>query len=154
MQNIISLNLSAQDLTDLDTALATLQRVTAPMPALRPQQRRNLLKMGDKSEAFCRQTLDVLAANPQIIPPNLDMAEARADMVALDALRPRLAQMQQLLERVDDTVMALGSDVITVAMEGYGLLRVTGKDEALKNLRKDLGSRFRGRGSKPAKATA
>lgn len=58
--------------------------------------------MGDKSETFCRQTLALLAANPQMVPPNLG-AKAQADLVALDALRPRLIQLRQLLERGDDT---------------------------------------------------
>ena len=55
MQNLISLNLSAQDLADVDAAIATLRRVFAPMIVLQPAQRRELYKMGDKSESFCRQ---------------------------------------------------------------------------------------------------
>ena len=142
MQNLVSLNLSAQDLADIDAALATLRRVFTPMIALQPTQRRDLYKMGDKSEAFCRQTLGVLAANPQIIPPSLNLVEAQADLAALDQLRPRLMQLEQLVERVDDTALALGSDIITVALEGYGLLKVSGKSEALKGARKDLSARF------------
>ena len=142
MQNLVSLNLSAQDLADIDAALATLRRVFTPMIALQPTQRRDLYKMGDKSEAFCRQTLGVLGANPQIIPPSLNLAEAQADLAALDQLRPRLMQLEQLVERVDDTALALGSDIITVALEGYGLLKVSGKSEALKGARKDLSARF------------
>ena len=142
MQNLISLNLPAQDLADIDNALATLRRCFAPMIALQPAQRRELYKMGDKSETFCRQTLAVLAANPQIVPPSLDLAEAQADLAALDQLRPRLMQLQQLVERADDTCLALGSDVITVALEGYGLLKVSGKSEALKGARKELSARF------------
>ena len=142
MQNLVSLNLSAQDLADIDAALARLRRVFAPMVALQPDQRRELYKMGDKSEAFCRQTLSVLAANPQIVPPNLGLAEAQADLVALDALRPRLLQLQQLVERAEDTETALGSDIIAVALEGYGLLKVSGKGEALKGARQALSARF------------
>ena len=142
MQNLVSLNLSAQDLADVDGAIATLRRVFSPLIALQPSQRRDLYKMGDKSEAFCRQTLSVLAANPQIIPPNLNLAEAQADLAALDQLRPRLMQLEQLVERADDTALALGSDIITVALEGYGLLKVSGKSEALKGARKDLSARF------------
>ncbi|MFC3550332.1 hypothetical protein ACFOLC_04820 [Lysobacter cavernae] len=148
MQNLVSLNLSAQDLADADTAIATLRRVFAPMIALQPSQRRDLYKMGDKSEVFCRQTLSVLAANPQIIPPSLNLAEAQADLAALDLLRPRLQQLEQLVERADDTALALGSDIITVALEGYGLLKVSGKNEALKTARKDLSARF----AKPSRA--
>ena len=142
MQNLVSLTLSAQDLADIDAALATLRRVFTPMIALQPDQRRELYKMGDKSEAFCRQTLSVLAANPQIVPPNLGLAEAQADLAALDALRPRLLQLQQLGERAADTETALGSDIISVALEGYGLLKVSGKGEALKGARQALSARF------------
>lgn len=148
MQNLVSLNLSAQDLADADGAIATLRRVFAPMVALQPEQRRGLYKMGDKSEVFCRQTLAVLAANPQMVPPNLGLAEAQADLAALDALRPRLLQLRQLAERADDTEMALGSDIFAVALEGYGLLKVSGKGEALKGARRDLSARF----AKPARA--
>lgn len=154
MQNLVSLNLSAQDLADADAAIATLRRVFAPMVALQPSQRRDLYKMGDKSEHFCRQTLSVLASNPQIIPPSLDLAEAQADLAALDLLRPRLQQLEQLVERADDTALALGSDIITVALEGYGLLKVSGKNEALKSARKALSARFSkgSRGSEPGPA--
>jgi len=154
MQNLISLNLSAQDLVDIDTAIVTLRRVFAPMIALQPGQRRELYKMGDKSEAFCRQTLGVLAANPQIVPPSVNIAEAQADLAALDQLRPRLQQLQQLVERAEDTETALGSDIITVALEGYGLLKVAGKGEGLKQARKDLSARFSRatRAAEPAEA--
>jgi len=142
MQNLISLNLSAQDTADLDAALDTLRRVFAPLIVLQPAQRRELYKMGDKSEVFCRQTLSLLADNPQIVPPNLGVAEAQADLVALDLLRPRLMRLRQLMERADDTEMALGSDIIGVALEGYALLKVSGKGEALKGARKELSARF------------
>jgi len=142
MQNLISLNLPAQDVADLDAAIATIRRVFAPLIALQPQQRRELTKMGDKSEAFCRQTLTVLAANPQMVPPNLGLAEAQADLASLDALRPRLLQLRQLLERADDTELALGSDVMHVALEGYALLKVSGKGEGLKSARRELSARF------------
>lgn len=57
MQNLISLNLSAQDIADLDGALETMRRVFTPLIVLQPTQRRELFKVGDKWEAFCRQTL-------------------------------------------------------------------------------------------------
>lgn len=64
---------------------------------------------GPKSETFCRQTLTVLAQNPQVIPPSIDLAEAQADLAALDRLRPRLARLQRLAERGQDSEDALGS---------------------------------------------
>ena len=66
MQNLISLVLTEQDLADFDTSLATLRRLMAPMIALKPEDRRELNKMGPKSEAFCGQVLALLANNPGI----------------------------------------------------------------------------------------
>jgi hypothetical protein len=142
MQNLVSLNLTAQDLADLDGALETMRRVFAPLVTLQADQVRGLAKMGEKSEVFCRQTLQVLAANPQIVPPSLGLAEAQADLVALDALRPRLLQLRQLVEKAGDTEIALGADVMATALEGYALLKMSGKDEGLKAVRRDLGSRW------------
>ncbi len=141
-QNLISLQLSDDNLAAIDTALTTLETNFAGLLSLQPDQRRNLYKMGDKSEAFCRQTLAVLGQNPQIIPPSLGLADAQADVVALDRLRPRLVRIKQLLERAEDSEMALGSDIISVALEGYGLLKVSGKGQGLDGQRKELSARF------------
>jgi len=142
MQNLVSLSLSNEDLAAADEAIATLRRVFAPLISLSNDEVRGLAKMGEKSEVFCRQTLAVLDANPQIVPPNLGLAEARADLAALDALRPRLTQLRQLTERASDTEVALGADIMATALEGYALLKVSGKDEGLKAVRKELGARW------------
>jgi hypothetical protein len=142
MQNLVSLNLSAQDLADVDAAIVTLRRVFTPFVALQPDDRVEMKKMGPKSRHFCDNTLTLLENNPQICPPNLGLAEALADRTALEQLRPRLQQLHQLVERADDTEMALGSDMMAIALEGYRLLEVSGKGEALKSARRDLSTRF------------
>jgi hypothetical protein len=141
-QNIVSLVLSADQLTAIDGALATLEQNLPGLVALQPSQRRELYKMGEKSEQFGRQTLNVLTNNPQIVPPSLGLAEAQQDVAALDALRPRLQRMKQLVERGEDTETALGSDIMSTALEGYGLLKVSGKNQGLDGLRQELSSRF------------
>lgn len=141
-QNLMSLALSAEDLDAVDGALATLEARLAKLVALQPDERRGLTKMGDKSEAFCRQTLTVLEQNPQVIPPSFDLAEARADLAAVDVLRPRLARLQRLTERAGDSEMALGSDVMNAALEGYALLKVSGRNQGLEALRQALSARF------------
>lgn len=141
-QNIVSLVLSADQLTAIDGALATLEQSLSGLIALQPSQRRELYKMGEKSEQFGRQTLHVLTNNPQIVPPSLGLVEAQQDVAALDALRPRLQRMKQLVERGEDTETALGSDIMSTALEGYGLLKVSGKNQGLDGLRQELSSRF------------
>lgn len=141
-QNLMSLALSADDLNAVDAALATLEVRLAGLLALQPDDRRGLIKMGDKSEAFCRQALTILQQNPQVIPPSFDLAEARADLAAVDVLRPRLARLRRLTERAEDSEMALGSDVMTASLEGYALLKVAGRNQGLEGLRQGLSARF------------
>lgn len=142
MQNLVSIQYTDAELVQMDAALATLGQLFARMVTLRPEDRRELTKLGPKSEAFCSQALAVLLANPQIVPATLDLAEASSDKRTLDQLRPRLLVLRQLIERADDTEMALGSDLMSVARDGYALLEVAGKDAALKAARKELSARY------------
>lgn len=141
-RNLVSLQLSHAELSELDSALDTIERLLGGLVSLTPDTRRYVTKMGEKSEVFCRQTLRVLANNPAFIPPNLDLAEAMRDLEALDQLRPRMLRLARLTERTDDTEMALGADLMQVAMEGYALLKVSGRAMGLDGLRKELGARF------------
>lgn len=141
-QNLMSLALSADDLEAIDAALSALEARLTGLVALQPDDRRGLTKMGDKSEAFCRQTLTVLAQNPQVIPPSFDLVEARSDLAAVDVLRPRLARLRRLTERAEDSEMALGSDVMIASLEGYALLKVSGRNQGLEGLRQSLSARF------------
>ena len=144
-QNLISISWADDQLALLDAALATIEGVYANLISLEKDEIRSLFKMGDKSETFCRGTLEVLGQNLKVVPESLALGEAQADLRALDALRPRLRRLQQLAKRGEDTELLLGSDIFSAALEGYALLKVTGKNHGLEDLRKGLGSRFRGR---------
>ena len=85
-QNLISLALTADQLTAIEGALATLEQNMSGLIALQPAQRRALIKMGDKSEVFCRQTLKLLQQNPQVVPPSLSVDEAQVDLAAYDQI--------------------------------------------------------------------
>lgn len=155
-QNLLSLQFTQAQLAEIDAGLSALENALTGLTALNPDQRRGLVRMGPKSETFCRQTLNVLAQNTQVIPAVLDLEEAQADLATLDALRPRLARLHRLAERAQDTEEALGSDVMSFALEGYALLRVAGRNQGLESLRRDLSGRFAKRGAKaePAATTA
>lgn len=153
-QNLLSLTLSDDQLAAIDGALAALEGATAGLIAMDNDTRRQITKMGDKSEAFVRQTLMVLEQNPEIVPPALGLAEAQADLRALDRLRPVLGRLQRLTERAADSEMALGSDLMNVALEGYGLLKVSGRNKGLEGVSEALGARFARAPRRPAEAPA
>ncbi|MGH8076913.1 MAG: hypothetical protein ACREPE_06270 [Lysobacter sp.] len=153
-QNLISLSLSDEQLSAAAAALWALETAFDDLISLDADERRGLLRMGPKSEVFCRQTLSVLAHNPQLIPASLKVSEAQADLLALDRLRPLLDRLQRLAERGKDTEAVLGSDIMDVALEGYGMLKAAGSNEGLDGLRKDLSSRFAKTRRAPAPAEA
>ena len=141
-QNMISLTLTDAQLQAADAALTQLEAAFTGLIALQGNERRGLNRMGTKSEQFCRQTLNILGQNPQVVPASIKLADAQADLIALDRLRPRLQRLQKLLERADDSEVALGSDIMSFSLDGYALLKLAGKNQGLEGLRKELGERF------------
>ena len=150
-QNLISIALSNEDLAALDAALTTVEEKLAGLIELSVEQRRNLSKMGDKSEAFCRQALVLLAENRQLLPPGLDLGEAENDLRSLDQLRPRFARLRRLVANADDTEMALGSDILGFALDGYAVAKVIGKGAALATMKEAMSARYTRRRSEPPK---
>ena len=153
-QNLISLDFGVDDIAAIDKALDILEAKFDRFVTLTPDQIRRLNKMGDKSEAFCRQATVVLEENPQLIPPGFSVAELRQDVTDLDLMRPRFLRLRELLEKVDSTEMALGSDIINAALEGYGYMKMGGKSAGLDGLREGMNARFGNRRGKPGKPAA
>lgn len=65
----------------------------------------------------------------------MNLAEALADLRAVDNRHPRLARSDRLSKRADDTLIALASDVLAASLEGYALLRVSGKKSGNEEMR-------------------
>ena len=142
-QNLVTLNLTDAQLTAVDAALTELETQLAGLIVLPTATKRSLRKMGAKSESFCRQALRVLEQNPKIVPPGVPLADAVANLATLEQLRPRLMRLSRLSERASDTDMALGADVMAVALQGYALLKVAGRAMGLESMHQDLRDRFR-----------
>lgn len=150
-QNMISIDMTDEQVATAMLTLDQLEAALAALIALTPKDRIRIVKMGRKSEVFCRQALSVMEQNPQIVPATLDLAGARADLAALDRLRPVLDRVQRLAERGRDTELALGSDIMDVATEGYRLLKVSGRNQGLQGQLRELQERWnKSRRSEPA----
>ena len=109
-QNLISLDLSADDVAEFDAALAVIEKFVKPLLSLTADEVKALSKMGDKSEQFCRQAAMLLAQNREILPASFELDEMVGDLAAFDVLRPRTVRLHDAVARLDDTLTALGSD--------------------------------------------
>lgn len=62
-------------------------------------------------------------------------------------------RLGRLHQRSNDTEMAIGSDLMTNALEGYAVFKVAGKGQGLDNARKALSARFARGPRTPAQPT-
>ena len=76
--------------------------------ALEPGELKELHPFINKRELLGRGVLDAFEAHPQMAPASLNVAGARADLDALDTLRPILAEVRRLHSMLEDTVALLG----------------------------------------------
>lgn len=118
-QNTVSISLSGDEITAIRSALTGLEEKLKVLVELTAEQRVSLLRMGARSEAFVRHTLDTLEQDPDILPRSFDLEEMNRDLQALDELRPIFARIRQLAGRADDTERALGNDLYEAALAAY-----------------------------------
>lgn len=86
-QNLISLSLSDDPPAAADQALTALEQAFAGFIVLDGDERRGIIRMGGKSEQFCRQALSVLPQNPKIVPASIGMAKKAPSMPIPDPFR-------------------------------------------------------------------
>ena len=85
-QDLINLGISDADWTAIDAALTTLEeKLGTKLLDLTVEQRSRLTKMGDKSEAFCRQALITGRQNAAKLP-----TDTASDLTAEEAEQLRL----------------------------------------------------------------
>ena len=142
-QNLVSITFTDAEAAAIRTHVTALSELLKPKTlALDADQRRELFKGGARSELFIRQAVDALDRNRHLVPPSFDLDEALADLHAREIIRGVLLDIEQLAERLRDTEMALGSDLMEASVTGYGLLKVLGQQQGLDGLVKELGGRF------------
>lgn len=141
-QNRITMTFEADRLERIDGSLTALEADLDLLIALTVDERSDLVKMGTKSRAFCATALAVAQQHAGLMPRDFDIDAFRQDHLAVEALRPRAARLAHLLQRVSDTELALGSDLMAASLEVYGVIRVAGKDKGVDDARRELAARF------------
>ncbi|HEY0335162.1 MAG TPA: hypothetical protein VGC74_15890 [Stenotrophomonas sp.] len=100
------------------------------------------MKMGAKSEAFCRQAVVAFAQNPDVMTRNFDVTQFQAQLATLDSLRPILVRTTRLYEKMRSAEVQIGSSIMRASLEGYAVLKVAGARRGLEAIRTSLSERF------------
>ncbi|MEH2261181.1 hypothetical protein [Nostoc sp.] len=142
-QNIAA-TLSPQDIQEIRAALQIVQKKLPFLITLSTEERRKLVKMGDKSLAFVNNSITAAQSNREILPATFDVEELVQDYQLAAALTELLISMQQLTEQVDDTLMAVGSEAMTSSLTVYDYVKTASKKTpGLKTVAEQLGERFK-----------
>ncbi|MEH1889530.1 MAG: hypothetical protein V7K92_08715 [Nostoc sp.] len=142
-QNITA-SLSPQDIQEVKAALQKVQQKLPFLITLSTEERRKLVKMGDKSLAFVNNSVTAAQSNPEILPATFDVEELVRDYQLATVLTELLISIQQLTEQVDDTLMAVGSEAMTSSLTVYDYVKTASKKTpGLKSVAEQLGERFK-----------
>ena len=142
-QNITA-SLSPQDIQEVKAALQKVQQKLPFLITLSTEERRKLVKMGDKSLAFVNNSVTAAQSNPEILPATFDVEELVRDYQLAAVLTELLISIQQLTEQVDDTLMAVGSEAMTGSLTVYDYVKTASKKTpGLKSVAEQLGERFK-----------
>ena len=140
-QNLVSIVITKEQ---QEAVLALIKQIEAHLQGLitlDPKDRQRA-KMGPKSERYARGVLQALKQHAALVSSGMGLDEALSDLDGHDILLPVLVALQSLTTRVEDTVTALGSDVMDTAQTGYGMLKMLGNEQGLDELRKELSYRW------------
>jgi hypothetical protein len=151
----IKASLSPQDIQEVKAALQTIQKKLPFLITLSNEERRKLLKMGDKSLAFVNNSVTAAQSNRDILPASFEVDELIQDYQLATALTELLTSMRQITEQVDDTLLAVGSEAMTSSLTVYDYVKTAAKKTpGLKTVAEQLGERFKAIKGRPTNAAS
>lgn len=112
--------------------------------ALTAQERHDLPKMGDKSLAFVSKANEFAHKNSDLFPSFLDLEAFDIDYVVATGIVGVLNRLRRLLQMLDDTSLAAGSEAYQASLAFYSSLLVASKANipGAKTLYTELKERF------------
>lgn len=155
-KNLVSFKIPEKDLNEVSAAIAVLREKLLPgLISLKPEERKQLPKMGDKSVAFVQKALEYCRSNPDIVPPFLDVDALQTDVKAVETFRNIYQPLLQIADALNDTMLLTGSEAYTGALIYYGAAKTAARARitGAKTISQELSERFAGR-NKPGTPAA
>lgn len=152
--NHVTATLTAEQKQAVFASLDTIEQNLPFLSGLSSEERISLPKMGAKSLAFVEQSVRSAEAHPTALPASFDIPEFRRDLELWQSVQPIAERIARLNELMNDTVLALGSDLYTGSLATYGYLKAAGNTGGLDELKGQLSRRFARRPAAAATTTA
>jgi hypothetical protein len=96
--------------------------------SLTPKERKNRLKMADKTVAFVQKVTSYAISTPSLVPAFVDLAELQQDTAAVTVLTPFRQQFEQLAIDTDSTIMVAGGESLGNSLTVFGNMKFMAKN--------------------------
>ncbi|MUV15194.1 hypothetical protein [Noviluteimonas gilva] len=151
-QDLASMTITQATEDEVMALFARLEQLLPGLLTLAVGDRKTLSIMGPTSERYVRLNIDLANQHAGLIPADMNLAGANADLEARERMM-RIANRAKLFaDKCEDTVAALGSDLMVFSHSCYAILKVLGKAVGLDDALKELSYRWARRKKKPATA--
>jgi len=141
--NRVSAALTESDKTAVLEALGQAKEKMPFLINLTGRERHRSRKMGAKSVEYVNLNLQGSQTFGSLIPPSVDIAEFSKDVALVNQLLAIRIEVEALLEGIDDTMLAAGSDAMQYADMVYSYLKTGSKSNAgVKAITADIAKRF------------
>lgn len=156
--NLLSASISAADKTTINTNIANVTTTLGAILSisLTADDRKNMLKMGDKTLAFVQKTITYANQNAALVPVFLNLPEANKDLQLADDLNDIYKALLTLITSVEDALMISGSEAYNAALIFYASVKGAARSNVAGSqaIYDDLKQRFPNRVKKEAVTTA
>lgn len=125
--NRISASVTEESVQRVQQALEEIRRELPFLLQLMGADRPSLINVGENLAPFLEQAYRDAEANPDLVPPSLDMEELERDIALFNQLKRILGPVNELVELLNDTHLAAGSDAFETAIVFYKNVRMAAK---------------------------
>lgn len=140
--NKVSAAISAQDMTDIMAAFATIKAKLPFLINLSPEEKRRMPNIGTERGGMVDTFTNEMDLHPDLIPTFVDTAELAKDTALILQLETIRSCANELCEGINDTHQAVGSDMYLAYLSFYNNVKqaakraVVGADAIYQNLRR------------------
>lgn len=120
--------LSPEIEADLLSKIAEIQGMLPEDVALRPVDRRKLLKLGRKTTQFVQRTIEMTQQNPEMVPPYIDRTAMETSYQVYNQMLKILTVIEQLNRKVTDVMLASGNAANLSSISCYHAIKNASKD--------------------------
>lgn len=155
LENQVSFVITPETQAELMAKLGEVDAALSPqLITLNTQQRKKLKAVGDASEPFISKALEYSKSHPELGPMFLSVADFEVDVNAMKSLRTIQRALEQLLVKIDDTLVLSGVEADRAARAYYKSAQNAVENNAAGAIPivEDLGKRFVKQGNRTPKA--